>query len=97
MSKVQTWKEVGRKERGLYLSPPGHGGQTFTYAAIVYEVTEARMENGRPVEYRTRTEDGAPLYERDAPHLSSWFKVLRVAMGEVAHAARALDVKKAPK
>jgi hypothetical protein len=94
MSKANEWREVERRERGLYLSPPGQGGQTFAYACVVYEVTETRAVNGT-TELRTRTVDGAPLYEHEAPHLAPWYKVLRVAMGEVAHDCRKADGAKA--
>lgn len=72
------WVEVHRVERGLYLSPEGRGGQTATYACVVYEVTEQRGK-----QHRTRVEDGPPLYERDVPVAGAWFKVLRASMSEV--------------
>ncbi len=55
--KPTPWKEVQLRTLGLYLSEPGRGGQTFTYAAVVYEVTET---DGK--DYRTRTETGPALY-----------------------------------
>ena len=83
------WVEVHRVERGMYLSP-GYGWRTHTYACIVYEVTERRGDT-----YRTRVEDGAPLYERDFHVAGAWFKVLRAAMNEVSRECKRLDEKAA--
>lgn len=40
MGEMSDWTEGARRPIGLYLSPPGHGGQTFTYACVLWEVCE---------------------------------------------------------
>ena len=55
------WKEIGRKELGLYASGPvrGPGWSNPGYFSIVFEISEMQV-TGKRKAYRVRVEHGPP-------------------------------------
>lgn len=81
------WQEVGRKTLGLYISAGGR----YEYANAVYEITE-RSTNDNSL-YRTRTENGEPLYLHERPDLIEILRMTAVGYQRLLGEGLALDKK----
>ena len=65
----------------LYLSPAGHGGMTFTYAAAMYRIREVGYDSeGTTVDFRERYEVGKPLYAHEDGSAGVMMEALRPLM-----------------
>jgi hypothetical protein len=81
------WKEVQRKTLGLYVSPNGK----FDYFSALYEVQECRKAEGGAVEWRSRTEQGPPIYLHENSDLYDIFNMTAIGYNRLMQEAKKRD------
>lgn len=79
------WEEMQRKTLGLWLAQ-GRGMGIYSYAAVIYEVTERRGN-----EWRTRTEQGDAVYVHDRADLQEIFEMTMIGYNRLMYEAKKLD------
>ena len=82
------WVELQRVVRGLYVAPTAYTSGHVNYVCLVYEVTERKQNTG---EWRTRIEDGKPLYEHERPETITAQRVARVVYADLVAACQNAD------
>lgn len=84
------WRELSRRESGLYIHDAHGQSGSYSYANLVYVVVEG---NKTTQEVRERVEQGEPLYLHERGDLSELFHIGAIATARLQGECRSLDRK----